>query len=212
MFLRSILNRYYAARTIALTEARTGSVDATGAKIKPLLANCRGSVLEIGTGGGAAIQYLNPEVAYTAVEPNPYLADSIREQAKKRGISSCVIVQSAAEQLPFGDETFDAVYSLRSFCAVQDLPKVLSEILRVLKPGGICIFAEHVAAPRRSLRYIAQKIVSLCNPCDLARDIESAIRAAGFSELHIERFSTGSWRRAVMALRIAGWAKKGVRV
>ena len=208
MPLNSLLDRYYAARTIALTEGRLGKRDLTGSKIAPLLASCRGNILEIGAGGGAAIQYLNSAIAYTAVEPNPYLANAIKERAQEQGISSCTVIQSTAEQLPFADNTFDAAYSLRSFCSVNDLPKVLQEIKRVLKPGGICIFAEHVAAPHQSFRYWAQRIVSLFNPCDLARDIESAIRSAGFSDVHIESFTTGSRLRAVMALRIFGWARK----
>ncbi|HEY5809922.1 MAG TPA: methyltransferase domain-containing protein [Povalibacter sp.] len=41
-----------------------------------------------------------------------------------------------AQELDFADETFDAVVSMSTFEHIADVPKALSEIHRVLKPGG----------------------------------------------------------------------------
>ena len=39
--------------------------------------------------------------------------------------------------------SMDAVVHTFILCSVKDSDKVLSEIQRVLKPGGVCVFIEH---------------------------------------------------------------------
>jgi SAM-dependent methyltransferase len=62
------------------------------------------------------------------------------------------------ERIPFGDESFDCVFSSEVFEHVFNLPDVLDEINRVLKPGGLllatCPFAicEH-EVPNDFARY-----------------------------------------------------------
>ena len=45
-------------------------------------------------------------------------------------------VQGGAEQIPFPDDYFDIISSFNSLDHVDDLTKSISEIKRVLKPGG----------------------------------------------------------------------------
>ena len=47
----------------------------------------------------------------------------------------------------FGDNSVDAVIVTLVLCSVEDVPKVLSEVKRVLKPGGKFYFFEHVLDP-----------------------------------------------------------------
>ncbi|MBK3570963.1 hypothetical protein [Streptomyces sp. MBT62] len=84
-----------------------------------------------------------------------------------------------------------------------DMPGVLAEARRVLKPGGEPRFDEHVRSDNpRFLR--AQRII---NPlwrtfgggCNVTRDTERAIQEAGFTAKEIRRF----------AFRINGRANPG---
>ena len=57
----------------------------------------------------------------------------------------------AAARLPFDDEAFDVVLSSLNLNWVNDLPRALSEVRRVLKPDGVFVGALLAGARRASL-------------------------------------------------------------
>ncbi len=76
---------------------------------------------------------------------------------------------------------------------VKDLDLVVSEIKRTLRPGGQFLFYEHVVSQRKrvgQLQTFANPIWKFATTgCNLDRDIVSAIRAAGFTDIQLRRFS-----------------------
>jgi 2-polyprenyl-6-hydroxyphenyl methylase/3-demethylubiquinone-9 3-methyltransferase len=48
--------------------------------------------------------------------------------------------QGTGESIPFGDNTYPVVYCCDVLEHVRDLPKVIGEIYRVMKPGGVFFF------------------------------------------------------------------------
>jgi len=63
------------------------------------------------------------------------LACAVRQSAHAR------FVAASAEQLPFGNECFDAVVCNHVYEHVSDVARLMHEIHRVLRPGGACYFA-----------------------------------------------------------------------
>ena len=63
------------------------------------------------------------------------LACAVRQSGRPR------FVAASAEQLPFGDERFDAVVCNHVYEHVRDAARLMHEIHRVLRPGGACYFA-----------------------------------------------------------------------
>jgi SAM-dependent methyltransferase len=59
-----------------------------------------------------------------------------RERAAKRGLENVEYLQADVHALPFAGESFDRVTSRLGVMFFSDLPKALSEMHRVLKPGG----------------------------------------------------------------------------
>lgn len=111
-----------------------------------------GSLLDIATGTGV--------IALAALEKYPnstiYAVDfserMLTEAAGKPGASAIRWQHADANDLPFGDGSFDAVthgYLLRN---VDDVERVLEEQYRVLKPGGRVVILE-TCPPRGLLRY-----------------------------------------------------------
>ena len=107
----------------------------------------RGKVLEIGGGTGANLPFYRSDTNLTIVEPNPYMAKILRVKANELG-RAVKIFDGYGENLAFADQSFDAVVSTLVLCMVDDLPKVISEARRVLKPGGAFYFYEHVVSRR----------------------------------------------------------------
>ena len=57
------------------------------------------------------------------------------------------MVETGAEHLPFEDDSFDTAVTTLVLCTVEDPERAVSELARVLKPGGRLIFLEHVRSP-----------------------------------------------------------------
>jgi 2-polyprenyl-6-hydroxyphenyl methylase/3-demethylubiquinone-9 3-methyltransferase len=92
--------------------------------------------LEVGSGGGI----LTEEIAKmgfetTGIDPAPVSVETATNHAKLSGLDIRYDVGSG-EHLPYPDASFDVVFCCDVLEHVQDLPKVISEISRVLKPGG----------------------------------------------------------------------------
>jgi ubiquinone/menaquinone biosynthesis C-methylase UbiE len=196
-----------ARRVIRCSTQKRKGVDETANLVADKLQSLTGSVLEVGAGAGNVLAYLPGSIRYVALEPNPYLKESILAKAQEFSVKNAEVICAPAENIPFPDETFDAVVSVRALCAPKDLPTSLREIRRVLKKGGVLIFAEHVAAPTWSLMYLAQLCIKPFFPCDPARDTGKIIRGAGFETIELHEF-TADASKFFLRPRIYGYARK----
>jgi ubiquinone/menaquinone biosynthesis C-methylase UbiE len=174
---------------------------------RELLGGLAGDVLEIGPGGGVNLDYYPPGVRWTGLEPNPYMHEYLRKKAEKLG-REISLRQSSAEKLEVEDSTFDAVVSTLVLCSVTDPAVALSEILRVLKPGGRFVFIEHVAAPpasrtRHVQRWIRPLWKILGDGCNPERETWVAIEQAGFERVSLQHFRVPF---PVIGPHIAGFA------
>jgi SAM-dependent methyltransferase len=157
-----------------------------------LLSRLEGTILEIGPGAGANLPFFRPSVRWVGVEPNPYSHARLRAEAMRLGLDAEIRL-GTAEQLPFPDLTADAVVGTLVLCSVRDQAAALREIRRVLRPGGRFVFMEHVLAPPRTRRRLAQRLVAplfplLADGCHPDRDTARAIREAGFARVELQPF------------------------
>ncbi|MCX6560679.1 MAG: bifunctional 2-polyprenyl-6-hydroxyphenol methylase/3-demethylubiquinol 3-O-methyltransferase UbiG [Candidatus Aminicenantes bacterium] len=96
--------------------------------------------LEIGCGGGI----LSEEIARmgfdtTGIDPSEPSLRAAADHARSGGLNIRYL-KGVGESLPFPDGSFDAVFCCDVLEHVRDLPKVVSEISRVLKTGGVFIY------------------------------------------------------------------------
>ncbi|HEX8994904.1 MAG TPA: class I SAM-dependent methyltransferase [Ktedonobacterales bacterium] len=148
----------------------------------------RGVILEVGAGGGYNFAYYDPALAgrVEATEPDETMLAYARERAARAAVP-ITLTQAPAEALPFDDGMFDTVVVTLVFCSVVDVPRGLSEIARVLKPGGRLLMAEHVRSTNAALAGVQTALLPLtvrvAGNCHWNRDTASAVRQAGFQDM-----------------------------
>jgi ubiquinone/menaquinone biosynthesis C-methylase UbiE len=91
--------------------------------------------------------------------------------------------QAAAEELPLDDRAVDTVVMTWTLCSVADPLRALSEIRRVLRPGGSLLFIEHGRAPEPRLERWQDRLTPLwrrvAGGCHLNRPIDRLIEQSG---------------------------------
>jgi ubiquinone/menaquinone biosynthesis C-methylase UbiE len=99
-------------------------------------------VLEVscGAGGGASyiVRTLRP-ATYTGLDLNPASIDFCQKRHDLPGLD---FVQGDAEDLPFADQSFDAVINVEASHQYPHFPRFLAEVARVLRPGGHFLYAD----------------------------------------------------------------------
>jgi len=176
-----------------------------------MFSSLSGFVLEIGPGTGANLPFYPAGVQWIGIEPNPAMHRYLAEKIDSLDISAKLEL-GGAERLPMDDASVDTVISTLVLCSVSDVDSVLSEIQRVLKPGGSFLFVEHVAAEVGTGLRTAQNILQpawtfFADGCHPNRETGTLLKQAGFASVEYE-----SWRdslgAAVTSPMIAGVATK----
>jgi SAM-dependent methyltransferase len=169
-----------------------------------LLKSLAGRVIEIGCGQGRNFaHYPSPVTTVTALEPEPYLR---RLALGAAGLARVrvEVIGAEGEELPFSDASFDAGVVSLVLCSVIEPGRALSELRRVIRPGGELRVYEHVRATTAGdarLQDIADPFWRrIAGGCRCNRDTEAAIAEAGF-DLTVER--RGGFTNASLARRIA---------
>ncbi|MEM9781453.1 MAG: bifunctional 2-polyprenyl-6-hydroxyphenol methylase/3-demethylubiquinol 3-O-methyltransferase UbiG [Pseudomonadota bacterium] len=97
-------------------------------------------VLDLGCGGGFLSEALAARGArVTGIDPAAKAIDSARAHAVAEGLDIRYDV-GVGEALPYPDDSFDHVVCVDVLEHVESVPKTLSEIARVLRPGGCLCF------------------------------------------------------------------------
>ena len=152
-----------------------------------------GQVLEVAIGTGLNLEHYPPKATVTGIELSPGMLAIARRRAEELGRQVELRVGDA-EALEIPSTTFDTVVCTFSLCAIPDHHKALTEMMRILRPGGVLLLADHVASSYRVLR-ASQRVLELVTvPLGgehfLRRPIEH-VRAAGFRIDRHDRFAAG---------------------
>jgi ubiquinone/menaquinone biosynthesis C-methylase UbiE len=126
-------------------------------------------VLEVSCGHGGGASYLTRTLhpaSYTALDFNPA---GIAFCQKRHTLPGLKFVQGDAQNLPFPDESFDAVINVEASHIYPDFERFLGEVARVLRPGGHFLYADfrnrdafvawEAALTKPPLRLVSKKVI-----------------------------------------------------
>ena len=154
-----------------------------------LLAGATGQVIEIGGGTGLNLPHYGSDVeSLTVTEPMVPMVRRLERRIQEHGYAAKVL-RAPAEDLPFDDDTFDTAVSTLVLCGVDDQPRALRELRRVLRPGGRLLFFEHVRSDdpaRARLQDRMNWLNRLVVCCDCNRATLGSIEQAGFAVTRVE--------------------------
>ena len=152
-------------------------------KVVPL---AKGVVLEVGIGSGLNIPFYNKNniKKIIGLDPSEELNVLAKRVADDNGIQIDFLI-NGAEDIDLPDNSVDTILITYTLCTIPNLNKSMSEMKRVLKPGGKFIFCEHGIAPDINIIKWQRRI----NPiwgiffggCNINRNIPKIISESGFN-------------------------------
>ena len=105
-------------------------------------------VLEVSCGHGGGASYLTRTqhpATYTGLDLNPV---GIQFCQQRHNLAGMDFVHGDAENLPFAEESFDAVVNVEASHLYPHFPRFLAEVARVLAPGGHFLYADFCRRPQ----------------------------------------------------------------
>ncbi|XP_057448202.1 uncharacterized protein LOC130739807 [Lotus japonicus] len=177
----------------------TKSYEAEVAKYKSqIFSNLKGKanrILEIGIGPGLNLSYYgsDPGVQVVGIDPNLKMEKYAQSSAESAGLplSNFEFIQAVGESIPLSDASVDAVVGTLVLCSVKYVDLTLKEVMRVLRPGGLYVFVEHVAEKDGTFLKFLQRVLdplqqTVADGCHLSRETGNNISSAGFSNVELE--------------------------
>ena len=142
----------------------------------------QGEVLELGIGIGLNAKHYDPARVSKVIGIDPS-AQSWQLAQSKVQLSEVVIefIQGSAEDIPLGNDSVDTAVITYTLCTIPDPDRALAEVIRVLRPGGRVLVAEHALAPDASVAKWQNRVNGIwgkmAGGCHINRDIRGLIEA-----------------------------------
>ena len=179
------------------------------------------TVLDLGSGGGIDVILSAKRVGPTGTAYGLDMTDEMlalaQRNAREAGIGNAHFLKGVIEQIPLPADSVDVVISNCVINLSVDKPAVLTEIARVLKPGGRIGISDVVAEDRLTPEERAERGSYVgCIAGALSKgEYEAGLEAAGFEQLSVEfthRVADGIHGAIVKAVKTRAPEAKGLPV
>lgn len=158
-------------------------------------------ILDIATGTGQAAmkaaQAVQPDGFVTAADISPGMLEQAEKNALQAGIKNITFKLADCENLPFEENSFDAVSCSSGIYIMRNIEQCVSEWVRVVKPGGkvgFSSFGEGILEPMMSLyeKLLRAYNVEIISPTPLyrvntAQICQTILENAGLGDIEIKR-------------------------
>jgi ubiquinone/menaquinone biosynthesis C-methylase UbiE len=152
-----------------------------------------GRILEVAVGTGLNLPHYPAGADLTGVEWSSAMLAQARRKAATLGLTAD-LHEGDAQALVYADETFDSVVCTFSLCAIPDEQRSVAEMVRVLRPGGLLLLADHVESSKWAVRVVQRlaEVVSVRTAGEYYRRRPIRhVEALGLSIVEHDRFRLG---------------------
>lgn len=151
-------------------------------KVVPL---AEGRILEVGMGSGINIPYYDPKKVdmVWGLEPSEGMRKKAQKNLKKAPFT-VEMIDLPGEEIPLDDNSADTILLTYTLCTIPGWQQALSQMRRVLKPGGRLIFCEHGEAPDENIKKWQNRLnpawKKIAGGCHINRPIPKYLMESGF--------------------------------
>ena len=158
-----VYDRSFGAVTQAGRRAAVRHINRSGAR----------EVLEVGVGTGLALPNYDTGLSVTGIDFSPEMLAKAREKVAEQGLTQVTALrQMDARTLDFADASFDAVAAMHIISVVPEPERVMAEIARVLRPGGLLVITNHFAREEGALAVLERLSAPFANLLGWHSDFE----------------------------------------
>ena len=132
-------------------------------------------ILEVGVGTGLSLPHFRTDAEVTGIDVSAEMLAKARQRVARRSLTQVkALIEMDAENLVFGDNSFDAVLALYVASVVPDPARFAAEMRRVCRPGGTIVVVNHFMSDNFIMRQIERQLAPLAGKigfhADFSRD------------------------------------------
>ncbi len=153
-----------------------------------------GDVIEVGFGTGINLDFYGSGVkSLVAIDPNPTAGFAPTESRLARARFPVERSGLRADRaLPYDDARFDVAVSTWTLCSIPEPLEALTELRRVLRPGGRFVFVEHGLSEHPRTAHWQDRLNPLwrrlADGCNMNRRVDQIVQEGGFRLVSLDRF------------------------
>lgn len=157
-------------------------------------------VLEVGVGTGLSIPHYPPGCELTGIDISEAMLDQARSRAARQNGFHVRLRRMDARWLDFPDRSFDRILAPYVMSVVPEPHRVMQEMRRVCKPGGLIVVVNHFRSPQplgtlESLLTPASRLIGF--RLDLRREIVAQTPGLELADVENVNF-LGLWKLIVL--------------
>jgi phosphatidylethanolamine/phosphatidyl-N-methylethanolamine N-methyltransferase len=119
-------------------------------------------VLEVGVGTGLCLPLYPANCDLTGIDLSQAMLDKASGRVEELGLANVKLVQMDAGAMTFADDSFDVIVAAYVVTAVPDYRKLMSEMIRVSRPGGRLLLLNHFTQDSPLVSAVEKAISPIC--------------------------------------------------
>jgi len=139
--------------------------------VKGLHVSPNDHVLEVGVGTGMALPLYPTHCRIVGIDLSEGMLKKAEERIAKHALDHITLQRMDAGQMSFQDNTFDLVMAAYVVTAVPDYRKVVSEMIRVCRPGGHIVMLNHFSNGNKLIAAVEKLISPICQRIGFRTDL-----------------------------------------